>query len=334
MSANSDPLLAAEAAEIRGELGVAVTAYERLLRDADAAVAAEARFRLGRVAWRQGRYDDALAHYAAAAVAAQALGLENLRARVENGVGAVHYARGAYAQARASYGVARSLAAGDAALRGKVLLNLGVIANIEGDLDAARTAYRESGAAFAEAGDDAGRALVLHNLGMINADLAMWDEAAECYAECLRICEQQGNRQMVANVLLNQSELHIAAGLFDVAVAHCDRAMIIYVELGDEPGRGDALRSRSRALRLAGRTDDAAANAHEALRIAEKLASRLLEAEATREIGLIHRATGEGKGEGEDKAVAALRRALALFTELGATREIGEVRAEIEGETA
>ena len=324
MTAATEPLLVAEAAELRGDLGVAVTAYERLLDSADPAVVAEARFRLGRVAWRQGRFGDALSHYTAAAAGASHLGLRHLGARVENGVGAVHYARGAYAQARASYGVARELAADDPALLGKVLLNLGVIANIEGALDAARDAYRQSGRAFAAAGDDAGRALVLHNLGMVNADLELWDEAAESYAACLELCERQGNRQMVANVLLNQSELHDVAGRYDIAIAQCDRALMIYSEMGDQPGRGDALRARSRALRLLGRVDEAETNAAEALRIATKLQARLLEAEATRELGLVRLATGD-----RVSASLMLGRALASFTELGAAREVAAVRREL-----
>ena len=326
MRAGDEAIRTGERAELRGELGVAVTMYERLLAGGEPGTAAEARFRLGRVAWRQGRYDDAIAHYAAAAAAATSLGLVNLQARVENGVGAVHYARGAYAQARASYGLAQELASDDPALRGKVLLNLGVIANIEGNLDSARQAYAKSEAAFAEAGDDDGRALVLHNLGMVNADLELWDEAADSYAGCLLLCERQGNRQMVANVLLNQSELHMAAGRHDLAVVHCERAMIIYTDLGDEPGRGDALRSRSRALRMLGRLDAAAADATAALRTATRLEARLLEAEATRELGLVERARGRG-----DAASELLSRALGLFSALGAAREVSELRAEIEG---
>lgn len=324
MTASTDALFVAEGAELRGELGLAATAYERLLENADPGLAAEARFRLGRIAWRQGRFDDALTHYSAAAERANDLGLSNLRARVENGVGAVHYARGAYSQARASYGVARELASDDSALLGKVLLNLGVIANIEGDLEAARDAYEQSGNAFAEAADDTGRALVLHNLGMVNADLELWEEAAESYAACLLLCERQGNRQMVANVLLNQSELHNVAGRFDVAITHSGRAMIIYSELGDEPGRGDALRMRSRTLRLLGRLPDAEVSAAEALRIAMKLGVRLLEAETEREIGLIRLEAGDREG-----AATAFTRALATFTELGAAREVAEVREEL-----
>lgn len=317
-------LQAGESSELRGDLGVALAFYERALADADPHVAAEAHFRVGRIAWRQGRFEVALAEYAIAAAAAESLGLQNLRARVENGVGAVHYARGAYAQARASYAVAQELAGDDHALRGKVLLNVGVIANIQGDLAGARDAYRRSRDAFASVGDEGGETLVLHNLGMVYADMEHWDEAAECYARCLKLAERLGNRQMVANVLVNESDLERTAGRYDIAIAQCERALAIYVEIGDEPGRGDALRGRAQALRRLGRFPEALASLQDAARIAARLQARLLEAEVQREWGLLAAATGDTVD-----ARHRLTDALQIFAELGAQRELEEVRIEL-----
>jgi tetratricopeptide (TPR) repeat protein len=317
-------LEAGESSELRGDLGVALAFYERALADTDPQVVAEAHFRVGRIAWRQGRFDTALAEYTTAAAMAVPLALPSLRARIENGIGAVHYARGAYAQARASYAVAQELAGDDATLRGKILLNLGVISNIEGDLAGARDAYRRSRDAFASVGDESGETLVLHNLGMVYADMQHWDEAAECYTRCLQLSERLGNRQMVANVLLNESELECQAGRYEVAVAQCERALAIYVEIGDEPGRADALRGRAQALRRLRRFAEAATSLQDAARIATRLQTRLLEGEVQREWGLLAAATGD---------VADARRrltdALALFKQLGAQREHDEVRAEL-----
>lgn len=317
-------LEAGEASEIRGDLGVALAFYERALSSAEPRIVAEAHFRVGRVAWRQGRFDDALREYGQAATLARTLALDNLKARVENGIGAVHYARGAYAQARASYAVAQELAGTDAVLRGKVLLNLGVIANIEGDLAGARDAYKKSRDAFASVGDESGEVMVLHNLGMVYADMEHWEEATESYARCLQLSERLGNRQMVANVLLNESDVHCAAGRYDVAVAQCERALAVYVEIGDEPGRGDALRGRARALRGLGRFADATNSLQDAMRIASRLQTRLLQAEVQREFGLLASEMGD-----REEATRHLTAALAGFTELGAQRECIEVRVEL-----
>src|SRR4029078_578427 len=97
---------AGEAAEQAGDLVQAAAAYQAALDQPDLAVVAGGDFHLGRVAWRQGRYEAAIAAYEEARSLAVQIGSDEIRARAENGIGAVHYARGAYAQARASYGVA------------------------------------------------------------------------------------------------------------------------------------------------------------------------------------------------------------------------------------
>jgi tetratricopeptide (TPR) repeat protein len=287
-------------------------------------VLAETRFRLGRVAWRQGRFDEALAHYDEARGLAQQLDDVELRARVENGVGAVHYSRGAYAQARASYRVALELAHKDA-LRAKALLNLGVIANVESDFEAARGFYARSRDAFRRAGDISGEALVLHNIGMLCSDLERWEEADEAFDRCLTLCEGQGNRQMVANVLINRSELLCARGQFDAAAAECSRALAIYTETGDEVGRGEAMRLQAHAERRAGRHEAAVRLLREAVRIAARHQSALLEAEAARELGALEQERGDAAA-----ATQWLERALARFVSLGAKREEEAVRAELE----
>lgn len=320
MSAVRDAIQSGEAAELQGDFVDAAAAYGAALDDPDRRIVADAHFRLGRVSWRQGRYDEALAEYETARAMAMEIGDAEIRARAENGVGAVHYARGAYAQARAAYGVALDITT-EPSLRGKITLNLGVIANIEGDLPTAREYYQRSRAIFRQAGDGAGEVLALHNLGMHHADVGEWDEADEAYARCLELCEEQGNRQMIANVLLNRSELSIARGSPEDAIAACDHALALYDRLGDEVGRGEALRWRGHALVRMKRLPEAEHALDEAIRIARRAQVRLLEAESLRDLGESRLAAGDRVA-----ATQALRAALALFEQLGAQREVAEIR--------
>src|SRR5947209_8701082 len=119
-----------EAAELSGDFLGAAAAYQSALGDRDPLVVADAEFHLGRVSWRQSRLDEAVSHYEAARAGALQHGDDELRARIENGLGAVHYARGEFEQARACYSVALELTTDDTQ-RGRVLLNLGAIANIQ-----------------------------------------------------------------------------------------------------------------------------------------------------------------------------------------------------------
>ena len=315
---------AGETAEQAGDLVQAAAHYQSALDQQDLAIVADGHFHLGRVAWRQGRYEASLASYEEARSIAVQIGSDEIRARAENGIGAVHYARGAYAQARASYGVALEYTKVPS-LRAKIILNLGVIANIEGDLETARQHYQRSRAIFEEFRDAGGEALALHNIGMLHADRGEWEEADEAYARCLRLSEEQGNRQMVANVLLNRSELSIERESFEEAIGSCELALSIYSAIGDEVGRGEAMRWRGHAQRRMGQLEAAERTLTEAGRIAHRTQVKLLEAEAMRDLGLTHLALGD-----RPSALKSLQRSLLLFQQLGAMRDVDDVQAHID----
>src|SRR5690348_14505578 len=134
--AGRDAIIAGEASELAGEFLEASAAYASVLDDIDPGVVADAHFHLGRVHWKQSRYDEAVREFDAARVLALQHDLPDLRARIENGQGIIHQTRGELAQAKACYALALDLAS-DAVQRGRITLNLGAIANIEGDFDAA-----------------------------------------------------------------------------------------------------------------------------------------------------------------------------------------------------
>jgi len=312
-----------EHAEQAGDLSAAIAAYEAVDERGAPGPAALAALRLGLISWRQGRYEAALSEFERARTRALQLGDRELCARAENGIGAVYYARGEYKQARSWYRQALTRTTDDD-MRARIHLNLGVIANIEGDLEEARKNYVESGRVFREMHDVDGEALALHNVAMLYADLAQWAEASVAYERCLELFEQLGNTAMVANVLVNRSELLIARGDLRSAIASCDRALAMYAQLGHEVGRGEALRWKGHALRRTGDSQLAEQLLTESVRIAHRAHARLLEAESARELGALRGAIGD---------VAEARRwyirALTLFFELGAKREESEVRDEL-----
>lgn len=320
-----DVCAAGLAAEEAGDFIGAGAAFSSLLGHTDPLVVATAQFHLGRVAWKQGRLDEALSLCETSRSSAVRLGSLDLRARVENAIGVLHVARGEYAQAQAAYTVALDLTT-DTVTRAKIRLNLGVIANIQGRFDDARRHYTESLALFETASDDRGVALALHNIGMWHSDRREWDEADEAFARALGLFESRGNKQMIANVLTNRSEVSYGRGEVDDAIAKCDLALTVYAEIGDEVGRGDALRWKGHGLRLRRRFQEANVALTEALRIAERTRSRLLEAEVLRELGWVHRGVGDASKWGD-----VLRRALLLFRELGADADAAAIEQDLRG---
>ncbi|MBF6592604.1 MAG: tetratricopeptide repeat protein, partial [Ktedonobacterales bacterium] len=260
----------------------AVAVYTRVAEAGGAVAEAEGYFQLGRVAWRQGRCEYALEMYDRALSAARTAKRVDLEARVENGIGAVHYARGEYAQARASYQVAMERT-DDPVLLGHFMLNLGVIANIEGDLENALWHYLRARALFREHGDRPSEALALQNLGMIYADREEWEAAADSYDQCLGLCEWLGHQPMIAKILLNQAEVLVARQEFDRAIRNCELSMAISMEIGDEVERGEAFRWQGYAYRAAGQLEAAETALVEAVHVAQRFRVKLLEAEASRE---------------------------------------------------
>jgi tetratricopeptide (TPR) repeat protein len=314
---------AGEIAEQRGDYLEARGAFEVALEDPDPLVVATAHACLGKLAWQQGAYEASFSAFEKARAIAIRLDAAQVKARAEIGLGNVYYARGDYDRAREMYeGVRTNPAA--SALKGKVLLNLGTIANIEGDFAAAERHYTRACAAFAASDDLHGQAQAWHNLGMLHADRLEWDEADAAYARSLSLADATGNREMVGMVIMNRSELNCAMGRYAEAVAQCDDALTIFAEIGAEVLRGTTLRWKGRALRELEQYALAERALTEAMRIAHRAQARLLEAETMQELGSMLALSG-------DTAAGRkwLQRALELFQSLGATREAEEIGADM-----
>ncbi len=317
----AEGLATGERAEAAGDFVAAAAAYRSVASSADEQLAGEARFRLGRVLWKQGRFSTALEAFEEARVFAERTDSTDLIARVENGIGAVHYALGDYAAARRAYATALARTT-DATMHGKIALNLGVIENILGNPAGAREYYERAHALFTQAGDVASTMLALHNRGMVEADLRLWELADASFLSALELARATNNPEMIAKTLVNHSEVLIERGALDEAVKQCDQALAIYQNVSDEVGRAEALRWRARALARACRYEVAELDAAEALRVAVRCGVRLLEAESARDLAVLRNLLGDQRGANKH-----LRRALQLFIKLGAHREIEETRA-------
>ena len=81
-----------------------------------------------------------------------------------------------------------SLAADDKRMLGCVEQNLGILANIRGDLRSAAARYQAGLGCLQEAGDERGCSQVLNNLGMLHVDLHRLDEADQYFERALDIC--------------------------------------------------------------------------------------------------------------------------------------------------
>src|SRR4051812_45345439 len=181
-----EQLAAGERAENAGDYVAAVAAYRAVAMVPDEALVAKAYFCLGRVSWRQGRYDAAISAFENSRVLAERIGDDELQARIDNGIGVVHSSRGDHASARRAWAAAEQRTT-SYQMRAFILTNLGVLANIEGDYEEALSLYQRSYQISLENGDEATAMLALHNLGMVQADLERWDDADTSFLAALKI---------------------------------------------------------------------------------------------------------------------------------------------------
>jgi tetratricopeptide (TPR) repeat protein len=324
-SALSNPSIeAGEAARLRGDYLEARSAFEAALEDLDPLVVGAAHTLLGKLAWHEGAYEAAATAFEKARAIALRLDAAELRARAEIGLGGVHFARGEYDRARQFYQGVRANPCG-AGFDGIVQLNLGNIANIQGDSDAAYEHYEKARGFFTASGEPGYLMKVYHNLGMLHADRLEWEQADEAYESSWGLAEQIGDREALGIITMNRSELSCAMGRYAVAVQQCDAALAIFAEIGAEVPRGTTLRWKGRALRELGQYTLAERALTEAMRIAHRAQARLLEAETMQELGGLLVLAGD-----PGSAKRWLRRALDLFTTLGATREAEEVGADLQ----
>jgi tetratricopeptide (TPR) repeat protein len=314
---------AGEAACLRGDYLEARGAFETALDDRDPIVAGTAHHCLGKLAWHQGAYEAAATEFEKARAIALRHDSSELRARAEIGLGGVCFARGQYDRARNLYEGIRSNPSG-AEFLGMIFLNLGAIANIQGDVAAAKDYYTQACEFSIRTGELANRMKARHNLGMLHADQMEWEAADESYEQARELADQLGDCEALGNILMNRSELSCAMGHYEVALEQCDRALVIFAEVGAEIPRGTTLRWKGRALRELGQYALAERALIEAMRIAHRAQAKLLEAETMQELGAMLALAGDAGA-----ARKWLTRSLDLFEMLGATREASEVGADL-----
>jgi len=112
--------------------------------------------------------------------AARQIGDDVLAAEALNTLGGLDVTAGSLEDARKTFVRALELGGSSRRLRARVQQNLGIVANIQGELSEALARYERSLAAYRECGDEHGCAIAYHNLGMVSADRERFD-AADCY---------------------------------------------------------------------------------------------------------------------------------------------------------
>jgi putative nucleotidyltransferase with HDIG domain len=198
--------------------------------------------------------------------------------------------------------------------------NLGILANIQGNVAVALASYRSALERYLRLGDENTAAGALANMGMAHVDLAEWDAAERCFQEAGEMAERQGDAMKTGLVELNRTELHLRRRRWEAARESCERSLQIFHRLRSRPAIGEAYKYQGILYRETARPELADTHFALSLGLAEMSRDRLLQAETQLEWGLLHL-----EEERTQEGILRLNRALALFRELQARREVLDV---------
>src|SRR3989442_398297 len=188
----------------------AVSSYEAAVaaaeRGGERTVLAEALRRLAVVRRHRSEVAAATALCQQSYEVARQSGDDLLAAEALNTLGGLYLSAGAPDDARRVFLEALELGGSNREVRARVEQNLGILANIRGELHEAIARYERSLDAYRDCGDDHGCALAYHNLGMVSADRG-WLNAADCYfRESRALAERVGDAYLRGLCLVNHAE--------------------------------------------------------------------------------------------------------------------------------
>ena len=310
--------------ERAGRIGMAIEKYQSAI---DAAIAAgdaptqsEALRRLAVAMHRQLERGVARELCEQSFEVAHVIGDEALAAEALNTLGGFELEAGQPGTAGDLFRRALTMSADNPALLGRIEQNLGIIANIRGDLAAALAHYENSLAASMKARDDSGCAIAYHNLGMISADQHDWERADYYFDSSLALADSLGDVRLRGLCLLNRTEVFIARQRFEEARVSAEDALRLFDELNARAQKADAYKFLGVVYRETGRSVLAEARLTSAIALAVECGSALGEAEASRELAKLHQLMGRNQ-----EALRLLNAARGLFVHLDARGDLRDV---------
>lgn len=236
---------------------------------------------------------------------------------------------GDFAAARELFGQALALGGADGMLRGRIEQNLGIVANIQGDLPAAQAHYVRALNAWRALGDRRGVATAYNNLGLVSADRGLWDEADRYYRMGLKAAEAIGDVRLRALAMMNRCEVFLARNELAEARENATAALAIFTQLDAKRHMSESVCILGVVSRETGALADAEARLTAAVALAAEAGAMLEEAEAARELAVLLQRLDRNQD-----ALKQLGAAHALFQRLDARRDLVDVggkMADLEG---
>lgn len=244
-----------------------------------------------------------------------------------NGLAIVAQRRGDTELAESQFRRARRLArqASDHRLLGILEMNLGVVANIRGDLDSALVHYENALTSYSKTDDSEGTCWALNNVGMLQTDLRRFEAADQTLTRGLKLAKKIGDRVMEGMLEVNRVEALIGLTRWRRARQGCSRAIKIAEARGDRLQQAQALKFLGIINREQAKFGDAVATFDQASALAEQVDDCLLGAEVVRELGETLMQMGDVA-----QARVAFGNALQKFVQVDAVLDAADLRQRLD----
>lgn len=218
-----------------------IEAYQKLLEasneQANIKGQIDAQLRMGRINGKLGNWEKSLSCYEECLKIAEEHSFPNVRSRIFNNFGVIHFQQGDLNQASTYF--EKTLKESLDNKKGEfdwahALTNLGIIANIRGEHHAALENYKQALSIYEKFGNrNQDLARVYHNIGMTHSDMKEWEESNIAYKHCLKLAEEVEDKQLKAMTLLNMGKTYTAQKNFRKAEELTKKAMKFFKRSGD-----------------------------------------------------------------------------------------------------
>jgi putative nucleotidyltransferase with HDIG domain len=236
-----------------------------------------------------------------------------LAAEALNTMGGLALRTGAMEDARAHLLQALERGGQSRELLARVEQNLGILANIRGDIGAAVAHYECSVKAHQATNDEHGCATAYVNLGIAHTDLKQYDKADNYFTSSLAIAVRSGDMHLQGVCLVNHAEAHFLRDRYEEARRNAESALAIFDQLDSQADKSEAYKMIGMVYRETGRPALAESRLRTAIDLAVSAGSVLNEAEASRELALLLQVMGRNQD-----ALTLLNTAHRLFLRLDA----------------
>lgn len=210
----------------------------------------------------------------------------------------------------------------DKVIMSMIDINLGIINNIQGNLDAAYTHYRRALMQFEEIGDWRKVAEVRHNLGMLFTHRKEYSSAIKEFDSSINVSIEARYLPTVTVSYLSKGYIYSELNDLELANAYADKGLELGHQLNDRLSLADGYKIKGIIARKRKNYNESENYLLTSLRMNKEYKNYLNHAETSFELGLLYLELQK-----KDDARKHFKNALSYYRKIGAAQDVSRIKA-------